>query len=84
MGRTLTRRLIVFLFFCAGVAAFGQGPNDNPVAQIREGRSWEMGPFGYWGTGLGDRDNFKFFAAGLQLGKVVSPVVHAEFSERPV
>ena len=38
-----------------------------------------MGPFGYWGTGLGDRDNFKFFAAGFQFGKVLSPVVHASF-----
>jgi lipid A 3-O-deacylase len=79
MGRTLTRRLFVFLFFCAGMTAFGQVPNDNPVARTREARSWEMGPFGYWGVGLGNRDNYTFFAAGFQLGKVLSPVVHASF-----
>jgi lipid A 3-O-deacylase len=51
--------------------------SDNPVAQVREARSWEMGPFGYWGTGLGNRDNFKFFAAGFQIGKPLTPVLHA-------
>jgi len=49
----------------------------NPVAEVRTQRSWEYGPFANWGTGLGNRDNFKFFFAGAQLGKVLTPVVHA-------
>jgi len=47
------------------------------VAQVREARSWEMGPFGYWGTGIGNRSSFKFFAAGFQIGKLMTPVLHA-------
>lgn len=49
----------------------------SPVEEVRERRSWEMGPFAYWGTGFGDRDQFRFFAAGFQLGKPLSPVLHA-------
>jgi lipid A 3-O-deacylase len=76
----LTRNLIVLLFFCAGLAAYGQASNENPVnpvAQVREARSWEMGPFALWGQGIGNRDNFNFFAAGFQIGKPLTPVLHA-------
>jgi len=47
------------------------------VAQVRNQRSWEYGPFVNYGNGFGNRDQFKFFSAGFQLGKVLSPVVHA-------
>ncbi len=50
---------------------------NNPVAQVRNQRSWEYGPFVNYGNGFGNRDQFKFFSAGFQLGKVLSPVVHA-------
>ena len=36
-----------------------------------------MGPIAYWGTGIGDRDQFRFFAAGFQLGKPLTPVLKA-------
>jgi len=49
----------------------------NPVAQVRDARSWEYGPFVNWGTGVGDRSDYKFFWAGFQLAKPLSPVVHA-------
>lgn len=70
----------------AAVTAMGQTPAsppanggdaNSPVAQVRRERSWEYGPFANWGTGLGNRDNFKFFWAGFELGKVMTPVVHA-------
>jgi len=54
-----------------------QAAQDNPVAQVRDHRSWEYGPFVNWGTGLGNRDNFKFFFTGVELGKVLTPVLHA-------
>jgi len=74
----LTRNVKVFLLLlCASIQASAQLPKDNPVAQVRDDRSWEMGPFAYWGTGLGDRDQFRFFAAGFQIGKPVTPVLHA-------
>ena len=50
---------------------------DSPVGQVRNERSWEMGPIAYWGNGFGDRDQFRFFAAGFQIGKTLTPVVHA-------
>jgi hypothetical protein len=50
---------------------------DNPVAQVRNNREWELGPFVNWGTGLGNRDNYKFFFTGVQGGMVLTPVIHA-------
>jgi hypothetical protein len=49
----------------------------NPVAQVREHRSWEHGPFANGGFGVGDRAQYKFFWAGYQLGKPLTPVFHA-------
>jgi hypothetical protein len=50
---------------------------ENPVAQVRDARSWEYGPFVNWGTGVGDRSDFKFLWAGFQLAKPLTPVFHA-------
>jgi hypothetical protein len=49
----------------------------NPVAQVREARSWEYGPFINWGTGVGDRSAYKFLWAGFQLAKPMTPVLRA-------
>ena len=49
----------------------------NPVARVRDAKSWEYGPFVNWGTGVGDRSNFKFLSGGFQLGKALTPVIHA-------
>lgn len=60
-------------------AASGAENQDtaNPASKARMERSWEMGPFVNWGSGIGNRSDFKFFWAGFQLGKVLTPVVHA-------
>lgn len=50
---------------------------NNPVARVRTNQSWEYGPFLNWGTGIGDRSDFKFFWGGFQLSKPITPVVHA-------
>jgi hypothetical protein len=50
---------------------------ENPVAHVRDARSWEYGPFINWGTGVGDRSDFKFLWAGFQLAKPLTPVLHA-------
>lgn|GEM_PF-481359 len=50
---------------------------SNPVADVRNNRRWEYGPFANWGTGVGDRSDYKFFWGGFQLSKILSPVVHA-------
>jgi hypothetical protein len=49
----------------------------NPVAQVRENKSWEHGPFVNVGFGVGDRSQYKFLSAGYQLGKPLTPVFHA-------
>ena len=46
---------------------------------MRNDRSWEYGPFVNWGSGVGNRSDYKFFWGGFELGKVLSPVVHAGF-----
>jgi len=85
----LTRiaRIFAIVFIAGTMAAAAQTPDsaakggkaasDNPVAQVRNARSWEYGPFVNWGTGVGDRSDFKFLWGGVQLGKQLTPVVHA-------
>lgn len=45
---------------------------NNPVAQVRDNKSWEYGPFVNYGNGVGNRDNFQFLRAGFQLGKIIT------------
>src|SRR5271157_4032125 len=49
----------------------------SPVAQVRDAKSWEFGPFVSGGTGIGDRSDYRFLSAGIQLGKPLTPVLHA-------
>jgi hypothetical protein len=49
----------------------------NPVAEVRDAQSWHLGPIANWGTGVGNRSDFKFFFAGLEGGKVLTRVMHA-------
>jgi lipid A 3-O-deacylase len=65
-----------FVILAAGVSG-AESTADNPVEAVRRNESWEFGPFAGWGTGLGNRDHFKFFFAGFQGGKVLTPVIHA-------
>lgn len=58
-------------------AAAGDDAATDPVAGARQNQRWEMGPFVNWGSGVGSRSNYKFFWAGFQLGKVMTPVIHA-------
>jgi len=52
---------------------------SNPVAQVRKNQSWEYGPFVNWGSGVGDRSDFKFLWAGVQAGKPLTPVLKLGF-----
>jgi hypothetical protein len=49
----------------------------NPVARVRENRSWNYGPLVNFGVGVGNRSSYKFLWAGFHLSKPLSPVVHA-------
>jgi hypothetical protein len=51
----------------------------SPVAQVRDARSWEYGPFVSYGNGVGgdQRSQYRFLNAGLQLAKPLTPVLHA-------
>jgi len=52
-------------------------PVVNPVAEVRNARSWEYGPFVAYGNGVGNRSDYYFAQGGFQLGKPVSGVIHA-------
>ena len=49
----------------------------SPVEEVRDNQSWEMGPFVNWGKGVGDRSDFNFLWGGLEIGKMVTPVLKA-------
>ena len=75
-----TLLLLAMAFLTSSAVAHAQTPASSaidPVAQVRNQRNWEVGPFANWGTGLGNRDNFKFFFAGVEAGKILTPVLHA-------
>jgi hypothetical protein len=71
----------VLAFFAATVTgAYAQNaaaPAANPVAEVRNSRLWEMGPFASFGNGTGNRDQFRFLSAGFQLGKPLSRALNA-------
>jgi lipid A 3-O-deacylase len=59
-------------------AAVGNTPAAKSVSEVaRIGGNWELGPFVQGGTGVGDRSDFQFFAAGFQVGRNITPFVRA-------
>jgi hypothetical protein len=58
-------------------ATSGNGAVDNPVAQVRQAKSWEYGPFVSGGNGIGDRSGYRFLSLGFQLAKPISRELHA-------
>ena len=52
-------------------------PPEAPANAAGNARSWEYGPFVNWGTGMGDRSDYKFLSAGFQAGKQLTGVLHA-------
>ncbi|MDR3736948.1 MAG: acyloxyacyl hydrolase [Acidobacteriaceae bacterium] len=74
-------KITLLLLAMAGSALAQNAPKadvaENPVAQARNPRSWSYGPIANWGTGVGERSDFKFFFAGAHVGKVLTPVRRA-------
>ena len=58
-------------------AQSGVAASDNPVAQVRQAKSWELGPFVSYGNGIGDRGDYRFLSVGFQLAKPITRVLHA-------
>lgn len=79
--------IVLALALCAASFATAQAPQStitsadagNPVAEARAKQSWHYGPFVNWGKGVGNRSSFEFLSAGFELGKPVTPVLHAGF-----
>lgn len=64
----------------AQIAPSASGADSNdPVAQVKHDMSWQLEPFANYGNGFGNRDQFKFFWAGVELGKILTPVVGKGF-----
>jgi lipid A 3-O-deacylase len=47
----------------------------DPVAQVKHDESWHLEPFVNYGNGFGNRDQYRFFWAGIEAGKILTPVV---------
>ena len=78
MGASLAPAFACFAESTATAASDSKAP-ESPVAEVRIDRSWEYGPFINWGKGVGDRSDFNFLWGGGQVGKVMTPVLHAGF-----
>jgi hypothetical protein len=84
---TAVAKLFAFILMVGAMIASAETPDGiatatdpatvNPVAQVRQDKSWEFGPFVNYGVGVGDRSAYKFLWAGAQVGKPLTPVVHA-------
>lgn len=87
MARSEKFLVFVLFFLFAGASAAvaaplvaPRGPDEpaeSPVAAARNSKSLEYGPFVNWGTGVGDRSDYKFLSFGAQVGKPLTPVLHA-------
>jgi lipid A 3-O-deacylase len=67
---------VVFLAANASISLSAQA-SQQPAVSPEKPRTWEFGPFVQGGSGVGERDDYQFFAIGFQAGRVLSPVVHA-------
>jgi lipid A 3-O-deacylase len=84
---TRTRSILLFLLVAVAMIARSETPSavssdhkladSRPVAPDPSYHRWEYGPFVNWGTGVGDRANYKFVWAGAQLGRSLFAPVHA-------
>lgn len=52
-------------------------PLRAQVGELRGKQPWAMGPFFAYGNGINTRSDFHFLMGGFELGKVLTPVVHA-------
>jgi hypothetical protein len=55
-------------------AASGADSGD-PVAQVKHDESWHFEPFVEAGNGLGNRNQYRFLSAGVEAGKILTPVI---------
>lgn len=54
------------------MAQFSPADSDRPAAAALARRPWEFGPFFQGGTGVAERSNYQFTAAGFRLGKIIT------------
>ncbi|MGA2249520.1 acyloxyacyl hydrolase [Terracidiphilus sp.] len=69
--------------YCCGLHDDPVKPAESPVAEVSTRRSWEISPFLSYANGLPDNDSadqrqdFRFLMGGVEVGKILTPVVHA-------
>jgi len=84
---TRTGRILLLFLLAGTMIASAETPSTGtadrhesagqPGAANASAHKWEYGPFVNWGTGVGDRSDYKFFWGGVQLGRSMFPPVHA-------
>ena len=80
-GRLSLKMLMVALLFFVLLPVVAQTQSKpasfDPVGEERASKGWEFGPFFNGGVGVGDRSDYKFIWTGFQVGKPITPVLHA-------
>jgi lipid A 3-O-deacylase len=63
----------------AGAIAAQASPSSGSASGFEPlaARRWELGPFVNVGFGVGDRTGYYFFAPGFQVGRNLTPILHA-------
>ena len=74
-GKVLLLILLAVTPFATAETPANPAPGGDTTATATH--KWEYGPFVNWGTGVGDRSNFKFLWGGFQMGRTMFPSVHA-------
>jgi hypothetical protein len=77
-SKILTAVLMVFAMLLPVATVAQSKPQAfDPVGEERASKGWEFGPFFNAGAGVGDRSDYKFIWTGFQVGKPITPVLHA-------
>lgn len=69
--------LLAALSVSCADAAFAANPAADTASSANSARSFHYGPFVNYGNGLFERSDYHFLSAGVEAGKVLSPVLHA-------
>ena len=77
MFRNLARPAILAAAILAANSFAAAAQSTAPAVDLPAHRTLEYGPFIQGGSGVGERDDFQFFAVGFQAGRNLTPILHA-------
>jgi lipid A 3-O-deacylase len=73
-------RVLVVVAYAFGMAAGARAQNSAPVQTLKDDAKWEYGALFQGGMGLTEeRNDFRFYMAGVHLGRVLTPELGKSF-----